>query len=98
MVVFALQDLIKDPPFTKLDIITCRNLLIYLEPELQKKLFPLFHYSLVQDGLLFIGSSESLSQETTLFEIYDRKWKIFKRQSGRSTCRRCIESAGSGTS
>jgi two-component system, chemotaxis family, CheB/CheR fusion protein len=85
MVVFALQDLIKDPPFTKLDIITCRNLLIYLEPELQKKLFPLFHYSLVQDGLLFIGSSESLSQETTLFEIYDRKWKIFKRQSGRST-------------
>jgi two-component system, chemotaxis family, CheB/CheR fusion protein len=84
MLVFALQDLIKDPPFTKMDIITCRNLLIYLEPELQKKLFPLFHYSLKPDGLLFIGSSESLGQETTLFEIYDRKWKIFKRKSGLS--------------
>lgn len=84
MLVFALQDLIKDPPFTKLDIITCRNLLIYLEPELQKKLFPVFHYSLMPDGLLFIGSSESLGQETTLFEICDRKWKIFKRQSGLS--------------
>jgi two-component system, chemotaxis family, CheB/CheR fusion protein len=84
MLVFALQDLIKDPPFTKLDIITCRNLLIYLEPELQKKLFPLFHYSLMPDGLLFIGSSESLGQETTLFKIYDRKWKFFKRQPGLS--------------
>ncbi len=84
MLVFALQDLIKDPPFTKLDIITCRNLLIYLEPELQKKLFPLFHYSLKPDGLLFIGSSESLGQETTLFKISDRKWKIFTRKSGAS--------------
>jgi two-component system, chemotaxis family, CheB/CheR fusion protein len=85
MVVFALHDLINDPPFGKLDIITCKNLLIDLEPKLQKKLFPLFHYSLVQDGLLFIDSSESLGQETTLFEIHDRKWKIFKRQSGQST-------------
>ncbi len=84
MLVFALQDLIKDPPFTKLDIITCRNLLIYLGPELQKKLFPVFHYSLKPDGILFIGSSESLGQETTLFKISDRKWKIFKRQSGLS--------------
>ncbi len=62
MLVFALQDLIRDPPFTKLDIITCRNLLIYLEPKLQRKLFPVFHYSLVPHGLLFIGSSESLPQ------------------------------------
>jgi two-component system CheB/CheR fusion protein len=82
MLVFALQDLIKDPPFTKLDILTCRNLLIYLGPELQKKLFPLFHYSLNPAGLLFIGSSESLGQETSLFKISDRKWKIFKRQPG----------------
>jgi len=82
MLVFALQDLIKDPPFTKLDIITCRNLLIYLGPELQKKLFPVFHYSLKPEGLLFIGSSESLGQETTLFKMFDRKWKIFKRQPG----------------
>jgi len=85
MLVFALQDLIKDPPFTKLDIIACRNLLIYLGPELQKKLFPVFHYSLNPEGLLFIGSSESLGQETTLFKIFDRKWKIFKRQPGLSS-------------
>jgi two-component system CheB/CheR fusion protein len=52
---------------------------------LQKKLFPVFHYSLMPQGLLFIGSSESLPQETPLFEMCDRKWKIFKRLSGRST-------------
>jgi two-component system, chemotaxis family, CheB/CheR fusion protein len=85
MLVFALQDLIKDPPFTKLDIISCRNLLIYLGPELQKKLFPVFHYSLKPDGLLFIGSSESMGQETTLFAIADRKFKIFKPNPGAST-------------
>jgi len=85
MLVFALQDLIKDPPFTKLDIITCRNLLIYLGPELQKKLFPVFHYSLKPDGLLFIGSSESMGQETALFAIADRKWKIFKPKPDIST-------------
>ncbi|MDZ7666476.1 MAG: chemotaxis protein CheB [Desulfotignum sp.] len=85
MLVFALQDLIKDPPFTKLDIVSCRNLLIYLGPTLQKKLFPVFHYSLKPDGLLFIGSSESMGQETTLFTIADRKWKIFKPQPGAST-------------
>lgn len=85
MLVFALQDLIRDPPFTKLDIITCRNLLIYLEPKLQRKLFPVFHYSLVPHGLLFIGSSESLPQAPPLFEICDRKWKIFRRLSGRAT-------------
>ncbi|MFA5904459.1 MAG: CheR family methyltransferase [Desulfobacula sp.] len=85
MLVFALQDLIKDPPFTKLDILSCRNLLIYLGPELQKKLFPIFHYSLKPDGLLFIGSSESIGQETNLFKVYDRKWKIFKRQPSLSS-------------
>ncbi|MFN2359222.1 MAG: chemotaxis protein CheB, partial [Desulfotignum sp.] len=85
MLVFALQDLIKDPPFTKLDIVSCRNLLIYLGPKLQKKLFPVFHYSLKPDGLLFIGSSESMGQETTLFTIADRKWKIFKPQPGAAT-------------
>jgi len=85
MLVFALQDLIKDPPFTKLDILSCRNLLIYLGPELQKKLFPIFHYSLKPEGFLFIGSSESIGQETHHFKAFDRKWKIFKRQPSLST-------------
>ena len=59
-VVFAIQDVIKDPPFTRLDIISCRNLMIYLEPELQNKLIPLFHYSLRPGGVLFLGPSESI--------------------------------------
>ena len=60
MVIFAPQNLIMDPPFTKLDILSCRNLLIYLAPELQKKLLPLFHYSLNPGGILFLGSAETV--------------------------------------
>ena len=60
MVIFAPQNLIMDPPFTKLDILSCRNLLIYLAPELQKKLIPLFHYSLSPGGVLFLGSAETV--------------------------------------
>ena len=61
MVIFAPQNLIMDPPFTKLDILSCRNLLIYLTPELQRKLLPLFHYSLSPGGILFLGSAETIS-------------------------------------
>ncbi|HUW28744.1 MAG TPA: chemotaxis protein CheB, partial [Sulfuriferula sp.] len=60
MVVFAIQSVIKDPPFTKLDLLSCRNLMIYLEPELQNRLIPTFHYSLKQDGVLFLSPSESV--------------------------------------
>ena len=60
MVIFAPQNLIMDPPFTKLDILSCRNLLIYLTPEVQKKLIPLFHYSLNPGGILFLGSAETV--------------------------------------
>ena len=80
MLVFAPQNVIKDPPFTKLDILSCRNLLIYLGPELQKKLLPIFHYSLKSDGILFLGSSETIGQSSELFHILDKKWKIFNRQ------------------
>ncbi|MCU7829290.1 MAG: PAS domain-containing protein [Candidatus Thiodiazotropha sp. (ex Myrtea sp. 'scaly one' KF741663)] len=80
MLVFAPQNVIKDPPFTKLDILSCRNLLIYLGPELQKKLLPVFHYSLKPDSVLFLGSSESIGQATDLFSTLDKKWKIFHRQ------------------
>ena len=79
MVVFAPQNVITDPPFTKLDILTCRNLLIYLNAELQKKLLPLFHYSLKPGGVLMLGSSESVGGFTDLFTALDGKARLFKR-------------------
>ena len=82
MAVFAVQNLIKDPPFTKLDLISCRNLLIYLNTELQHRLVPLFHYALKPGGLLFLGSSESIGGFDDLFEVVDKKWKIFRRKTG----------------
>jgi len=78
MIVYAVQDVTKDPPFTKLDLLSCRNLLIYFEPELQSRLLPLFHYSLKPGGLLFLGNSESVGKCTDLFEAADKKWKIFR--------------------
>jgi chemotaxis methyl-accepting protein methylase len=60
MVVFAVQNLISDPPFTKLDLLSCRNLLIYFGPELQKRLMPIFHYALNRQGLLILGSAETV--------------------------------------
>jgi hypothetical protein len=79
MVVFAPQNLIMDPPFTKLDILCCRNLLIYLTPELQKKLVPLFHYSLNPRGVLFLGSAESVGASANLFTALALKQRIFQR-------------------
>lgn len=79
MVIFAPQNLIMDPPFTKLDILTCRNLLIYLAPDLQKKLMPLFHYSLNPYGILFLGNAESIGAFTTLFAPVDRKMRLYRR-------------------
>jgi len=78
-VVFAPQNVIMDPPFTKLDLLICRNLLIYLEPELQKKLLPLFHYSLNPDGVLFLGSAESLGLLTYLFKPVNAKIRLFRK-------------------
>ena len=80
MLVFAPQNIIKDPPFTKLDILSCRNLLIYLGPELQKKLLPNFHYSLVPGGILMLGSSETIGHDTDLFATISTKWKVFRRK------------------
>ena len=79
-VVFAPQDFTKDPPFSKMDLIGCRNLLIYLEPDVQKKLLPLLHYALGPGGLLFLGPSETVSESTDLFTLLDRKWKIYRRR------------------
>ena len=80
MVVFAPQNMIKDPPFTKLDLISCRNLLIYLDVDLQKKLLPLFHYALKPEGMLFLGSSESIGSQMDLFSTVEKRWKIFRRR------------------
>jgi two-component system CheB/CheR fusion protein len=79
MVVFAPQNLIMDPPFTKLDALCCRNLLIYLAPDLQKKLIPLFHYSLNPSGILFLGSAETIGSFTGLFHALDAKTRIYRR-------------------
>lgn len=79
MVIFAPQNLIMDPPFTKLDLLSCRNLLIYLTAEVQKKLMPLFHYSLTPGGLLLLGSAETVGNSTDLFAPLSAKARIFKR-------------------
>jgi chemotaxis methyl-accepting protein methylase len=84
MVIFAPQSLILDPPFTKLDILTCRNLLIYLAPEMQKKLIPLFHYSLAPGGVLFLGSAETVGAFTDLFTPLNNKLRIYRRTAGRA--------------
>ena len=77
--IFAPQNLIMDPPFTKLDLLSCRNLLIYLAPEMQKKLLPLFHYSLNPGGMLFLGSAETIGTFTDLFAPVVGKSRIFRR-------------------
>ncbi len=80
LVIFAPQNLILEPPFTKLDILSCRNLLIYLTPEVQKKLIPLFHYSLNPGGILFQGSAETIGDFTSLFTPLVGKSRIFRRK------------------
>lgn len=80
-IIFAEHNLMKDPPFSKLDMISCRNLLIYLNIEAQKKVFSIFHYALINEGVLFLGSSESLGEYADAFEVIDRKNKFFKRKN-----------------
>ncbi len=79
MVIFAPQNIIMDPPFTKLDFLCCRNLLIYLTAEVQKKLMPLFHYSLNPDGVLLLGSSETVGSGSDLFHSLSSKSRLFRR-------------------
>jgi len=79
-IVFAPQDLLRDPPFTKMDLISCRNLLIYLAAEAQRRVLPLLHYSLAPGGLLFLGASESITGFEELFEPVDARWRIFRRR------------------
>ena len=79
MIVFASHNVIKDPPFTKLDFLSCRNMLIYMEAELQKKLMALFHYSLNADGIMLLGSAENENSNNSIFTSIDTKLKLYKR-------------------
>ena len=89
--VFSTQDLIKDPPFSRLHLLCCRNLLIYLDSEAQKKLLPLFHYTLMPEGILILGSSETIGGFSNLFKTLDKKWKIFKRREVPQALRRQVD-------
>jgi two-component system CheB/CheR fusion protein len=79
LVVFATHNVLADPPFSKLDVLSCRNLLIYLENVAQQRLLRLFHHALNAGGLLFLGPSESVEEARDLFTSLDRKWKLFRR-------------------
>jgi two-component system CheB/CheR fusion protein len=81
MVVFARQNVITDPPFSRMDLISCRNLLIYLEPSVQQKAIPTFHYALKPGGFLFLGVSESIGSFTSLFEPVDKKHKLYVKKA-----------------
>ncbi|MBV5317681.1 MAG: PAS domain-containing protein [Desulfobulbaceae bacterium] len=80
ILVFSEHNLIKDPPFSKLDLISCRNLLIYLDNDLQKRIIPMFHYALNPKGYLFQGTSETVAEYQTLFDALDRGLKLYQRK------------------
>ena len=78
MVVFASHNIAKDPPFSKIDLISCRNLLIYFKPKMQKRVISLFRFALKENGFLFLGSSESIGELTSYFASVSNKWKVYK--------------------
>jgi two-component system, chemotaxis family, CheB/CheR fusion protein len=82
MCVFARQDLTRDPPFSKMDLISCRNVMIYFEAELQHRLIPLFHYALKPTGFLLLGSAESIGRFSNLFDVVAQRAKLFRKRPG----------------
>ena len=81
MVIFAEHDLIENPPFSRLDLISCRNLLIYLQPAAQQKVLSLFHFALNRGGVLVLGPSESHGALAHDFETIDGHWRIYRKHS-----------------
>ncbi|UDL89339.1 hypothetical protein LGH82_30465 [Mesorhizobium sp. PAMC28654] len=79
MVVFAAQNLLRDPPFSRMDLVSCRNVLIYLEPEAQQRILALCHFALRPGGHLFLGNAETIGRYEDLFETASKKWRIFRR-------------------
>lgn len=105
IVTFAPQNLLKDPPFSRIDVCTCRNLLIYLEPEMQRRILNLLHFSLRPGGTLLLGTSEAVSGLEDRFEPIDKKLKLYRRVGGRPSAalefpplRSLFPVAGSGSS
>jgi len=82
MCTFTRHDICKDPPFSNLDLVSCRNLLIYFDPLMQKRILPLFHYALNPEGVLMLGTSETVGTFTDLFTLVDKKYKVYTRASG----------------
>lgn len=82
MIVFAVHNVIKDPPFTRIDLLCCRNLMIYLEQKLQSRLIPTFHFALQQNGVLLLSPSESVGSHASLFRTLHRKWKFYRANKG----------------
>ena len=87
MLIFSEQSVTRDPPFSKLDLISCRNLLIYIDTDLQKKLIPLFQYALNPTGFLFLGTSETVGEFSDIFVVLDKKQKIYQRRKDTSPVR-----------
>jgi two-component system, chemotaxis family, CheB/CheR fusion protein len=81
---FSVHNLIRDPPFSMMSLVSCRNLLIYMNPDLQARIIPVFHYALVAGGTLLLGGSESVAHHADLFETVDKAARIFQRREGRS--------------
>ena len=80
MVIFANHNLVKDPPFTKIDLVTCRNVLIYLQPLAQRKILSMFHFALRTGAVLFLGPSESVNDLSDEFDAIDNRWRIFRKR------------------
>jgi two-component system CheB/CheR fusion protein len=89
LVIFARHNLAKDPPFSRLDFISCRNVMIYLGPVLQERIIPMFHYALKPNGYLLLGSSETVGTHTELFQLVDKKHKVYQRKP--ATARLALE-------
>ncbi|MCF8145494.1 MAG: PAS domain-containing protein [Deltaproteobacteria bacterium] len=90
-IIFAVQNVLSDPPFSNLDLLVCRNLLIYLEAEAQQKLIPLFHYTLRSGGVLFLGTSESVGRFGDLFEPINKKQSLYRKKDVNSGFRPMVE-------
>lgn len=80
--IFSRQNIVRDPPFSHMDLVSCRNVLIYMEPELQRRVFPIFHYALEPHGLLLLGSAESPGTSSEYFEPFSKPHKLFRKRLG----------------
>lgn len=96
LLVLSEHNLIKDPPFSKLDLISCRNVLIYFGVELQRRLIPRFHYALLPGGTLFLGTSETVGESTDLFLAQDRRSKVYRRSAAAPRAPAAFEAVSPG--